>query len=598
MKLELIEIKGFRKLNNIKINLGDTSFLIGENNSGKSSILKAIELILTNSNAEPEDYSKRINNENGSIENVDSEIVLTATFSHVPEEADSWIGFKGRVFKENDIRKIKYKKTFSNGQIKFEIWEQNKEIKDSVKVGSKVTIASLISSNILKEKVYKIFEGISENQNLTTKTYLPKLEEIYEAWDYDDEFSWINNPGGIPQNVISKLPKFILIPAEHKANEIDSNKKTALGEIMSTIFGEIVEKSESFEKVKKYFGQLEKEVDTGNIETEFGKLMVNVNKTIKNIFPDSEILAKVNLSNPGDFLTPKYDIKLGSNIMTNVSYQGTGMIRSTAFSLLKFREDWRKKRDKDLRSLIIGFEEPELFLHPNAANQMRETIYDLAGSNNQIICTSHSPYMIDLSRENKNQIINNISINEDTFVQSIPFSITEKFMELIEDDRHYVKMLVKLDDYFARAFFAKKIVIVEGDTEDVVLRKSVNVLPKEIKNSIMCDFQFIKARGKATIPPLIKYFEALGIRDYFIIHDRDQGVFRAEDVNPRILQAIQTEERRVMLEECIEDALGYEAPSKDKPYRAYSETENWESLEDIPDNWRRVIERVFVGYLE
>jgi predicted ATP-dependent endonuclease of OLD family len=358
-----------------------------------------------------------------------------------------------------------------------------------------------------------------------------------------------------------------LIPAEHRANEIDSDKKTALGEVMSTIFDDIVEKSENFEKVKKYFGELETEIDTGNTNTEFGKLMVSVNKTIKNIFPDSEILAKVNLSDPSSFLKPKYDIKLGSNIMTDVSYQGTGMIRSTAFSLLKFREDWRKERHQDLRNLIIAFEEPELFLHPNAANQMRDTIYELAGSTNQIVCTSHSPYMIDLSRENENQIINNISMQNDTFVNSTAFSITEKFKELIEEDRHYVKMLVKLDDYFARAFFAKKIIIVEGDTEDIVLRKTISILSKETRNKIKSDFQFIKARGKATIPPLVKYFESLGIVNYFVIHDRDLGVLKAEEVNPRILAAIASEDKRIMLEECIEDTLGVIFPKNETVYK-------------------------------
>ena len=88
-------------------------------------------------------------------------------------------------------------------------------------------------------------------------------------------------------------------------------------------------------------------------------------------------------------------------------------------------------------------------------------------------------------------------------------------------------MLVKIDDYFARAFFAKKILIVEGDTEDVVLRKTINVLPKITRDRIISDYQFIKARGKATIPPLIRYFNSLGITEYFVIHDRDQGTTRA-----------------------------------------------------------------------
>lgn len=36
MKLETLEILGFRKLNDITLNFSDASFLIGENNVGKS----------------------------------------------------------------------------------------------------------------------------------------------------------------------------------------------------------------------------------------------------------------------------------------------------------------------------------------------------------------------------------------------------------------------------------------------------------------------------------------------------------------------------------------------------------------------------------
>ncbi|WP_318351672.1 AAA family ATPase [Klebsiella pneumoniae] len=49
-----------------------------------------------------------------------------------------------------------------------------------------------------------------------------------------------------------------------------------------------------------------------------------------------------------------------------------------------------EKRGEDARSLIIGFEEPEIYLHPSAANQMRDIIYDLSGLSSQII-TTHSP---------------------------------------------------------------------------------------------------------------------------------------------------------------------------------------------------------------
>lgn len=45
MYLYSLQIEGFRKLNNTTVYFGDSTFLIGENNKGKSSIFKALELV-------------------------------------------------------------------------------------------------------------------------------------------------------------------------------------------------------------------------------------------------------------------------------------------------------------------------------------------------------------------------------------------------------------------------------------------------------------------------------------------------------------------------------------------------------------------------
>lgn len=599
MKLEKLEINGFRKLFDTVINFGDATFLIGHNNVGKSSVFDAIRLILKNEIASKDDYSMKCNPTSKTNECVSDKIVLIATFSNVPPEANTWLGFHGRLYKENDQLKIKYRKTFNlYGSPKIEMFEQKRELATQYLEGTKITIQSIIRGGIDEHIVREHFENISDTQNLNTKQYSQKLECFYEVWNFIDEYDWIENPGGIPQNVLCKLPKFIYIPAEHKADEINSNKSSALGEVMTTIFEDIIEASDNYEKVKEYFGELAKEIDTDNEDTEFGKIMIDVNKTIKNIFPDSQIYAKVNLSDPNSFLKPTYEIKLGSNILTDVKYQGTGMIRSTAFSLLRFRENWRKQREQDLRNIIICFEEPEIFLHPNAANQMRDTIYDLANNENQIVCTSHSPYMIDLSRDKKNQIISCLSIKDDTFVKSYAFNVTQEFLKLEDNDRSYVKLVLKIDDYIARAFFCKRVIIVEGDTEDVLFRKTISLIDKNKRAKILSDIQVIKARGKATIAPLIKYFNALGIYDIYVIHDKDTGNANAEVFNPIILHALDNNEsRRCMLEECVEDILGYTPPAKDKPYKAFTFSEAWQSYNNIPAPWLNVINKVFNGYV-
>lgn len=47
MRLHTLKINGFKRIHNAQVNFGDATFLIGSNNAGKSSVLKAIEWLLS-----------------------------------------------------------------------------------------------------------------------------------------------------------------------------------------------------------------------------------------------------------------------------------------------------------------------------------------------------------------------------------------------------------------------------------------------------------------------------------------------------------------------------------------------------------------------
>ncbi|MFF2885561.1 ATP-dependent endonuclease [Paenibacillus sp. NPDC057967] len=226
------------------------------------------------------------------------------------------------------------------------------------------------------------------------------------------------------------------------------------------------------------------------------------------------------------------------------------MIRSAVFALLRYRNlrNNRKTAGQEHKPLIIGFEEPEIYLHPNAAKQMRDTIYELAGTrNNQIVCTTHSPYMIDSSKKPL-QILNSLSRENDEYtgdngqikierLRCNAFNASEEFLRLQNDDKTYVKMLLILDDHISIVFFSKHVLVVEGDTEDIVLRETLSRMPEVVRKDIECNWQIIKARGKATIIALVKYLRAMGINP-IVIHDKDEGKERAEIFNDPILEVV------------------------------------------------------------
>ena len=119
MQLYSLLIEGFRKHLKTKIIFSDSTFLIGENNVGKSSILYALE----------DGGERRV-----AVDN----IVFTAEFRRIPREANLWRGFKGRLLQyEPDTKdsldtglKFIYRKTYpKGGKVKIETLENPKYMK-------------------------------------------------------------------------------------------------------------------------------------------------------------------------------------------------------------------------------------------------------------------------------------------------------------------------------------------------------------------------------------------------------------------------------------------------------------------------------------
>ena len=599
MRLHRLKIEGYRRLKDVELLFGDASFLIGQNNTGKSTVLKAIEILMSAKKQLPSsDYYSTIDEENGETKIAETKIKLEGEFRNLPKESKEWRGFKGRIFEydtetETGLSVI-YRKTYLLGKdVIIEFKSKQREIKEEFRECKTASdyIAAGLSRNIIDPLFPDIDKNIGKSKNALEQ--LDLLDEIYELTDED---VWFQNPGGIPGNVLKMLPRYLLIPIDSNLSEIQGSNNSVLGKTLNELFDMVRESSKNFKEAQKFLDELSKELDPKDKESEFGKMMIELNSVLSSVFPDSELHATTNLSDPSKVLKPSFDIEMSSNIRTAVENQGTGMVRAAVFGMLRFRQKWlSKKEDDHARSLIICFEEPEIYLHPSAANQMRDAIYELSSSNSQIIASTHSPYIIDISRKPQ-QVLNRLAEDGNSIVNK-PFTVTDTFNALQENDKTYVKMILKIDDYIARAFFTNHVTIVEGDTEDILIRESIKRLPNEQFRSIISNFEVIKARGKAAIVGLVKYLTAMGISP-IVVHDRDAGTENAERFNEPIRAALNGKGKLILMHENVEDEIGYKA-TYEKPFKAYQETLRWgEEWIDIPENWRSKLKEIFGDFID
>lgn len=598
MRLHKLSVDGFKRLRTAEIEFGNATFLIGANNAGKSSVLKAIGWLLSNNKRMDIDcYCSELDEETGETKPTCDTVILEAEFRDVPEAASTWRGFKGRIFPYDPAdtgetgKSIFYRKTYKFSEdVKIELKSLKRVIKPQFDNLQKPV--DLISAGATEELINEIFPNIDKKISTSERD---KLQLIDELWEVSEEQEWALNPGGIGGVVLSKLPSVLIIPAEAASHEIDQ-KNGVLHKILHELFKDVREISQNYKNAQASLNLLVKELDPADADSEFGKMMAELNTVLSGVFPESRIYAAADLSSP-EALVPNFAIEMSSNIRTNVANQGTGMVRAAVFGLLRFRQQWLRKREgNDERGLIIGFEEPEIYLHPSAANQMRDLIYDLSGRNSQIIATTHSPYLIDLSRKPK-QVLNRFQY-ERGHTTVLAFSVSDEFVKLQNQDKDHVKMLIKLDDHVSRIFFTRRVLIVEGDTEEVIIKEAIRRMPTEMKSRVLSGSELVKARGKAAIIGLVKYLKALNV-DFFVIHDRDKGTEGAEKFNAPIKNAVNNDQKLFLLEECVEEFLGYSAPNSEKPFNAYKQTLTWEDGWDgVPERLKNLLNDIYAPLLE
>lgn len=615
LRLSSLTIEGFRRHYKTEVKCSEATFLIGTNNVGKSSVLKAIEYLLCDTQKMPKEDFCCVIGEDKENDQISERVVITGEFHNVPVEAFQWKGFnKQRIFEyeTNDVKdsglSITYRKTFYPDQKCIVEMKQFQSVKKEI-FNDCISIQDYINKGIKAEIFDELFPTKSLNQKVTSGMERDLqdfgVDELFDS--NPDIIDWFKNPGGITGNVSHRLPKFLLISDKSKSEELSANSG-ALIQTLKQLFEDVRNESENFRQAQYYLDELAKEMNPDDDSSEFANLLSDLNKVVGDVFPETSFLAKANLSDANKVITPNFDIQLGSNATTSVDYQGAGVVRSAVFAMLRYRsirENQKKEKASEyIRPLLIAFEEPEIYLHPQAAKQMRNTIYDLSlEANNQIICTTHSPYMIDLSKK-ANQILNSFFINkskvphrgaekEIDMVVCNPFNVSSAFQALLDDDKSYIKMLLKVDDDISKVFFSRNVLIIEGDTEEVVIRESLSRMPEDLYKEFSYNWEVIRARGKATIISLVKYLRALGIEP-FVIHDRDLGTEKAVSFNKPILEAVGNEHKVILLHECIEDVLGYSAPSNNKPYIAYKFiNDNWGSTwEEINPKWRSIMERL------
>jgi len=275
--------------------------------------------------------------------------------------------------------------------------------------------------------------------------------------------------------------------------------------------------------------------------------------------------------------------------MAPLDKQGSGARRTLLWSALKLAAERQpepkkgRKTDKATeeaaeaeplrRPHVLLLDEPEICLHPSAVRDACRVLYDLAsgGTGWQVMVTTHSPPFIDVSRDNTTIV--RVERKDGGIIAGTTVFRPDQ-VKLSADEKSLMKLLNQWDPYVAELFFGGRTIVVEGDTEYAAFRWLIESEPARYRN-----VHVVRARGKFIIPILVKILNHFGA-PYAVLHDSDRpknndgSANGAWAANQRILDAVNTapDRDRVRMAACaidFEHALFGKSASSDKPYRTF-----------------------------
>ena len=211
--------------------------------------------------------------------------------------------------------------------------------------------------------------------------------------------------------------------------------------------------------------------------------------------------------------------------LSAIGRQGSGARRTLLWTAIRLlAETGKKKADSIQRPHILLLDEPEICLHPSAVREACDLLYSLPAltGNWQVMVTTHSPCFVDFARDHTSIV--RVERRNDGQITGTTIFRPDKAM-FDGTDRECLKLLNLCDPYVAEFFFGGKTIIVEGDTEYAAFMHITGLSPEKYEG-----VHVVRARGKATIVSLCKILNQFGA-PYSVLHDSDRPTYQNDGEN-------------------------------------------------------------------
>lgn len=537
MKISRVEIKNYRSLSAVEIDVDDYSALVGANGAGKSSVLYALDWFFNGRILDRSDvHGYRI----GETEEMECFIEVCVTFRDLSARDRQQLGMFGR----GAISVLR--KTWRPGQ-------QDRFSGLSLQGPGFANVRDIGKIGDFRKAYRDLSSTIDGLPNLGSTVARDSIEAALASWEAQpanssklealevDASAILGQKGA---NALNQMIRLVLVPA---ATDISSQvgdsggKGSALNSLIGAVMGEAGARATAqwLASNEASIASLQREV-IESVAASTNLQAARVNARLSNLIPNAAI--KLTPSTPN--WLPKASPSVTTDVVidgvaNDISRQGHGVQRAVMISMFEAlvpdealaKEgheplDGESEQDAaarlaeqlaELPNLIVCIEEPEIYQHPVRARTFARTLSELSRQHNaQVLVATHSPYFIrpdqfsSLRRFTLRSGVTEVASTNPTAIEAATGIDASNISKIVDK---------RVPTEFSEGFFAGAVVLVEGDTDRAVLEAVASKIGHDLD---ALGVSVIEVSSKESLRIPYEILTALGVPTYVVV-DADFG---------------------------------------------------------------------------
>lgn len=538
MRLAKLRVRNFRSFKEEEIAFDSYSCLVGANGSGKSTVLMALNVFFRNTSA-PSDVIN-LQDEDFHLKDTSKPVEITCVFDNLSDEAKH--DLKAYV-RQNELA-VTAKAVWDNSTSRALVKQVG--IRNVMLDFSRYFEA--VENKAKAAELKDIFTALREKHpDLAAASTMAAMQDALREYEEANPslceevesgsqfYGWSKG-----SNLLGKYIQWVYLPAvKDPKDEQDEHKNTALGSLLQRSIRSEVDFSEPLEKLRLSATEQYRQLIDGQ-NSVLDKIAEKIQTQLQNwAHPGARVELNWHFDDQKSVSVadPFARAKVGEgDFLGEIVRAGHGLQRSFLVSMLQVLADLE---ESERPTLLLGFEEPELYQHPPQAKHLASLLESLSFTDTQVVATTHSPYFVSSKGYENIRLVTMDSGSCRSSIRQVTYDqlCADLAQALGDTPQEPSELMASVQQIMqpsqTELFFCKVPVLVEGP-EDIAFLSTFMHNARLWGEFRRLGCHFIPCIGKTNISRPLAIANRLGLRAFVVFDgDFDKATDSADDQQKR-----------------------------------------------------------------